>query len=202
VDLVSEACSDVDLSTEDYDLENVDELSQIGIPVITDFSITGRNPYISIRMSPSSVRVEVGDNRPTERGLFEAVREHLESRRVLWIWLLGKLGWLSGGFMGLLAFLPLAGLPDWAALTIGILLTAMSVGTAYASLKAAGSWQTRIYISNDVPQSFFVRRRDEIVIALIGALLGGVVTLVASALVHTYSQSPPAAQQDVEQDVE
>ncbi len=189
VELLREVSPNVELSTDEHKFSDVKEWADMKRDYFTNMQVATRDPYVSLDLSKSSVWLYIAEDTPQSRGAFEKIKRFLMDRKPPGQWLLNF--WMPSLVLNvsiLLFNLALWGkIPLWG--KNGIFLTV----TGLFMLGCVWWWwlafraQTRKY-SIVVPKyrldapDFWKRNADKIVIAVISAIVGGLLTLLIKVL--------------------
>lgn len=185
--ILHEVTESVQLITEDYLFEEPEQLAELRKDYITDLEIRSSNPFISVDLKPGKGWLYIAKDEPASRGVFEKVMQFLEERRYpLWRFTTFPSILLFSSCLGLsLAFLLVLatgilelGLPVIVVSAVGVLVFVLLIlhGVEISSKKYSVVFLT--HRANAQP--FLKRNRDQIILALISAILGGLVTLFVS----------------------
>lgn len=181
LEVLKGASEAVEISTLEYELGSLDEITNIQKETLSSLSIAIRNPYLSLEFKPYEISLFISEDTPISRGLFEKIKQLLHNRR-------RKLSWLiTNDWVWVLAPYLIA-LPLGWFVVQGILSNNMHdvlLGCALAVPGTVLYWWTWQVSSNkysiihlrrrtELP-SFWKRNKDEILIAAISAIVGSIV---------------------------
>ena len=183
VELLREVSPDVELSTDEHKFSDVKEWADLKRDYFTNMQVATRNPYVSLGLSKSSVFLYIGEDTPQSRGAFEKIKRFLMDRRppgqrLLNVWMPSLVFnvWLILFYLALWS-------KNWTLLTVTGIFMLGCVWWWWRAFRA----QTRKY-SIIVPKyridapNFWKRNADKIVVAIISAVFGGLLTLLIKAL--------------------
>lgn len=191
---LSEVAEEVKIQTDEYILDEPKQLSEIKRNHLTNLEIVSSRPFISLTLEPDSCWLYVASDEPTSRGVFEEIKELAESRKARF--------W----FAYTLPFIALLGLGTGICLSnlISLMIGFTEMSQLGVALNVVGalltiSWSlfafhtsfnkhSIVFLTHRPNvQTFLVRNRDNIVLALIsaifGATLGGLVTFFVSKFI-------------------
>lgn len=184
VDHLQEVSKDIRITAQGYECDNLTELPLLKKPYLTDVEIRSSDPYIADDLKPTSVWLYMSRDDPASRGVFDALRTELHNARRPLTWLIAS-PFFSGGFAGISVVLLLNWLQYnklW--LTIaGVASVLLAAAWVYVSLQT----QLRKFSiiipkhRSDVP-TFWQRNSDKIILALISALIGSLLTIAIKTL--------------------
>lgn len=108
LDILREGSDEVKISTSEYSLDSLEELSQLRKEYLNELKIWIEKPYVSVDLKPWTARLFTAQDDPTSRGLFVAIKEVLIRRKrpFFFVWDATPLvnGLLCGGFLIMLLF--------------------------------------------------------------------------------------------------
>jgi len=81
IDILKTTCKQIKIQTEEYLLDDLNELSALKKEILHSLTITGLNPYICLDMTPYRISLYINEDSPESRGLFEKIKEILVRRR-------------------------------------------------------------------------------------------------------------------------
>lgn len=197
-EIISTTSEETRILTEWYELDEVDELRELEMDVIHTLSFGGQRPRITLELIPDKIVLYIADKSDTvSLGIFEKIKAIIKNRkrRFRWLWS----GAVLGVLMTLIVF-SLAGtlyslavlnsrsgssnlLTDQLALYLPLILVS-SIILFIIGLRNSLKTFTIIHLTykKDNP-SFFKRKKDDIILAVISAIIGGLITLGIAALI-------------------
>jgi len=189
IELLREVSPNVELSTDEHKFSDVKEWAEVKRDYFTNLQIATRNPYVSLDLSERSVWLYIAEDTPQSRGVFEKIKRFLMNRKHPRQWLLNF--WMPNLVLYIWIFLfnlALWGrIPFWGSKsTVWTVSGICFLGYAYwwwLTFRA----QTRRYsiivpkYRVDAPR-FWKRNADKIVVAIIAAIFGSLLTLLIKAL--------------------
>ena len=188
VSYFDESSIDVDISTDEYVLDNIQELENISTEILTSMTIKSSSPYISLKLYDNSLQVYISNDDAISRGILEKIKQLLISRRrrtffIYKTWfhsIYGAFGTLS--WLIIITGLAKDNIP---AILFGIIFAVIIYLMLKWSKKISFKKYCTIYLKKriDTP-SFWKRNRDQITIAIIAALTGGLVTLLLTWILN------------------
>ena len=187
-DTLTQVSQSVSLRTEEYKLDGVDDLPGLGQDRIHRLEIGCRDPYLSVDLEPSRVFVYASDDRPEVRGVFHQLLDFLRTRSAPLPTLRRNTVLPSILLVSSLWFLvpSPAGEARTDVLSISIALLLLVGSIIWIRLCFTNQFKkySTIVLSSRVEaQSFWVRRRDDILLALISAVIASLLTLVVTLLI-------------------
>jgi len=174
----------IDITTEDYKLEDIKQLKSLEIRKIHYLSIRCNDPYMSIEFRGNSASIYFAEDSTYNRGILSEIEDILNKRKAF----LGRFfasNWATfvlGGFSGFSFVVMLAMLRNeslayfW--LFVGLVL--LSIFFSVHSFRL-GLWNycTIALSKRKEENSFWKRNRDPILVAIIAAIAGSLVTIFA-----------------------
>lgn len=182
--IFSEVNPDVRISTADYAFENLEELKESGLEKTHYLSIEITEPNISLKLEPYLATLQCDDDTAVQRGTIEKIKSVLLHRKRNLTKFLQS-GVLAGVCVGFSAWYLIPGLADHDVRKITIGLTTFLVGLVWSwwAIVRSHTVYPTIYISQRrTPPRFWEARKDEIILAIIAAIVGSVITLLISKL--------------------
>lgn len=190
VDIMTGPETSPTIEADNFRMDSVEELSDLLKEEIHDLKIVRKKPYVSLELSPRNAWLHIKQDDDVSWGIFERVKNVLAERKKPFSWLLHTpvlqmlliLAIMAIPFLGgytsnnrLLTIVPI--------LTSVPLLAWWFVYTEYHERR----WFSTIILKNRIESpSFLKRNRDTILIALIGAILGGLLLNLAQHLIAIY----------------
>ena len=189
IEIFKEASNDIEISTDEYELETIKEIKESDKEILNSLSIMIHEPYVSLELKPNEVWLYISEDEPVSRGVFEKIKQLLSSRRQKLYWL-AKINWISGGmFYGAIAGSSVLFLgPGILEKNIYNILLGCSILILglILSLWSYNLWMKRhsiIYTKRRIEStSFWNRKKDDIVLAIIFAIVGSIITLLITQL--------------------
>jgi len=182
--LFAEVNPDVRISTADYAFDNLEELKESGVEKTHYLSMEISEPNISLKLEPYLATLQCDDDTAIQRGTIEKIKNVLLRRKRNLTKFLQS-GVLAGVCVGFSAWYLIPGLADHDARKMGIGLTTFVVGLVWSwwAIVRSHTVYPTIYISpRRTPPQFLERRKDEIILAIIAAVVGSLITLLVSRL--------------------
>lgn len=169
-------CEEVTISTHEYDEvkpSEVDDLVKlIKKKRFDDLFIKAYRPFITVDIRSYGIRAYIGDDELVQHGVVSKIREIVERRKKKYF----------GTVVNALGYLPLVGFGgaiaqgDWTLAGIFFGLSLLMIGPI---VKYQMSQKVVVLTSSiSEQQSFFVRRKDELLVASIAALVGALISFL------------------------
>jgi hypothetical protein len=177
-DVLRTAVKDYAAYSGNYKYTSIAELSaHVGKKRIHNLKFEGSKPYTSLTFAPHDARVYVGDDDLVNAGLFQKIDAILTPRvrRFSIIYdprMLVLIGPAVAGVSALVGGQHRAVLP----IVVGVVL-AVTIWSGWISIK-----RHSVIDLSASPETFWARNRDQILVAVIAAVVGSVVTLIATRL--------------------
>lgn len=171
-DVFKEHPGEVKFDADTYELENLNEVLDIKKDDFTDFKIYAHNPYVSLDFSKNSIRLYISDDTPFQRGLFEKLKTVLKKKERYFI------SSLFSYYAYALLIVVMSTLSYWENRYI-----TYSIGASAAFFYALYTmyvfkWRSIIVPSHRSSRpNFLQRNKDQIILVIISAIIGGLVSL-------------------------
>ena len=177
-EILSEISSEIEIETEDYKLNNIEEITELSEKIIYSLNISTSNPYVSVDFRPSSASIYISEDNATQRGILDKIKQYLESKQRKLAWLANNSG-LAGATLGSSSWFFLFGIPknDKYLVSYGILVALLGAFWSFYGHRNQFRYFSIIFTNskNDV-SSFFTRKKDDIMVAIISAGIGALIT--------------------------
>lgn len=200
---IAEDFSDgVEVSTESYEVENVDELADIDGEFIRTLTISTSLPILRVEMRPGWISVYASSSNSTAVGAVDRIMEIFAKRTRWGIWALDKAGWIIwgcflGGFSVLADSAYLHAFEMASRVTLLLVYIALAAGLARVAFLASSRWQSRIDLHDRIPHGFLRRNRDDILLRALSVLIAFALGILARDVSCTKdldnSENEPAA---------
>jgi len=187
--ILSDVTENVNLSTDEYSLDNVRQLQELKREYITELEIKIREPHVSLSLKPDNVWLYISQDDPVSRGLFEKIKKTLLECKHPRSWLIQTawMAFVAGSIVGGGIILALYGIvkQNYLHFSIGVASIVLSLLWSWYDHKTELRMYSIIILKHriDTPP-FFKRNADHIVLAFISAILGGVITLIVTELIE------------------
>jgi hypothetical protein len=185
VSILKEAAKDVQISTEDYRFATVDELKEhYNSQAQFAMEITSLSPYVHIEFTRLWVKAHVASG-PQSAKLFHEIDDILVQRQrgIFYSWWWIVLFFVAGAAAHFI--------PEQSAITaVQLVLAVWFLWVMFVSLRrtAVINLQRR-----SEARPFLERNKDQLILLLVGALLGGLVTLGGIVMKERFYPSAPTA---------
>jgi hypothetical protein len=188
IEILNEISDDVKISTKEYQFENIEEVKKIEGETINSLSFDTHRPGLSLTLEPGGIFLHVFSETPALRGIFEILKQLLHNRRRKFAWLYNDLSMVFGGVLiGGSTWFLFPGISKKNPYLISAGCACIILGVIYWWW----SWQvyfrrySTIFLKRraELP-SFWKDKRDQIILAIISAVIGSLITVVATKLLH------------------
>lgn len=180
IEVFEDTCQRFEVKANEYKITSASELGDLAAKFpggrLDDIYIQGYDPYVSVDLRSFRVRAYVSDDTPVQMGVVAKVREIVDRGKR---WTATPVLYVPGWILSMLG----VGLLVWDRPALGV--SAMS----FAASATALSWlmlkrqSVIVYaIERGTRSGFFKRKRDEVVLALIAAAAGSLITYVTTKL--------------------
>lgn len=171
--ILKEAGDLIQIKTDEYEIESIEEILSIKKPFITNLSIKLYEPAVSIDFRDSNIWLYASEDTPVQRGLYEKIKTILVKKQRIFAPL----------FQSSIASGLFTGSSTWWLFTddykyIGILIICLGLLWMYFGHKSQFQFYSLIFpVSRTDKPSFLERNKDQLFLALISAIMGGIITL-------------------------
>ncbi len=178
-EVLKEATKEYQIDCGDFQFDSVDELAgKLKDATLRELEIKSLSPYLRIELTKLFASVYVGSNEIDSAGLFHKVDSILRKARIPLFFLYSYYSvWSLNIFIILLEFIHRSPVLDW--LFWGMLLGVLRVG--YVRLTRHSSV---IVASTRLAGSFFRRKKDDLLLAVISGLVGALLGIAGTILVN------------------
>lgn len=180
IGILRDSCEEVLIQTSNNQLDNVDELVSLRKDMLHDLKIYGRRPYISIDMEPNQIWLFVSEDTPESRGLFEKVKVVLLKCTRPFTWLLHSsfLNGIAWPLTILGAVLSWRMNSNLLTAFFAILFLLCVLWVVYGYYDRFNRYTVVVPRHRIDSPNFLKRNTDKIVLAIISALIGALVSYV------------------------
>lgn len=169
------------IRAEEYNLDNVDELKDL-INVFQDgripgIEIIGHDPRISINIQSYGIRVYISEESTITLAVVQKTQEiAARHKRIIFLYAAKYAHWLF--------FLPIVPLYISGYKIAALSLILPSLASAWICINLEVKSRVKIYVRKKSDfSSFFSRKKDDIFVALISAIIGSLVTILIAYVV-------------------
>jgi hypothetical protein len=131
---------DVQIATDDYEADDVDDLRELGLKKIHSLDIESQEPHVWVSFAPGTAMIQSPDSSAVSRGIVAEIEEALQPRRRNWFWQPRK-------------------------------------KRDKAGREQVMNYSTIMLKNRAEAESFFKRKQDDILLLVVGAIVGGAVTV-------------------------
>jgi len=172
-EILKAANNEVKIEADNYEIESLDEILTIKKPFFTNLQISIRNPYVSINFKNNEIWLYASEDTAIQRGLYEKLKLLINKKKRLFAPLLQN-SIFSGLYLGTSFWWFLT-----KEFTMGLIIIITGLLWMYLGYKSQFQHFSIIVpeYSNNKP-NFFIRNKDNIILAVISALLGGIITKI------------------------
>lgn len=191
-EILREVAERVRIINDEHVLDKPDQLLELKKDCLTYLEISSSEPYISVDLKPSSCWLYIANDESTSRGVFEKTKQLLERRKPLF-WFIYTLPFnallsVSAGICLGSLVLPTTGLTDMSQSVVALNVAGALVAVLWGlyNFHVKFNKHSVVFLTHrSSTQSFLKRNRDQIILALTSAILGGVVTFFISKFTGT-----------------
>lgn len=176
VNIIESSCEKVTIRTGDFDEvlpSEIDDLvTSLNKKRFDDIFISAYSPYVSVDLRSYGVSAYIGEDELVQHGIVSKIREILEKRKKKYF----------GSVVNALGYLPMVGFGaaltrgEWGLAGIFIALSFLMIGPIVKYQMS----QKVVMLTSSVneKESFLTRRKDELLVASISALIGALVSFI------------------------
>lgn len=185
VEIAGELSKEIELSTDEYSFANVNDLSQLQQEELTALNVHIYYFDLWLNFTPSYVSLSVQGNTATHIGVFQEIKNFIQSRRrkfltayknVL-IWILGLIGL---GVVIAAPILHIRGLLLIGVFATVIIIIALNILYYYITHRR----YSIIILKRRIEQpSFLKRNKDKIILSLFSAVIGAILYVLIEFLI-------------------
>lgn len=174
-EILKQAGDRIEIKTDEYELESIEEILSIKKPFITNLSITLYEPMVSITFTNRDIWLYAREDTPIQHGLYEKIKTLLVKKQRILAPLFYS-NTLSGMFIGSSSL--------WWLFTdnykyIGFIVFCIGLLWAYFGYRSQFNFYSLIVPIHEMDKpNFFNRNKDQLFIALITTIFGAIITLV------------------------
>ena len=183
-EIIKEVCKKIIISTSEYEIENLNELKELNKESLNYLKINGQEPWLVLEIDFSNLYLYIHEEDAMSRGIFEKVKQILKDRKRKYSWLskdnfVGSIGTL---LLGILIFSIYIGIKQKNLFYISIGILSLLLGFIFTRISLNLGYN-EIYLKRRAEsKSFWKRKKDEIIIAIISAMIGSVFTILSLML--------------------
>lgn len=189
VEIFRQVSSDVSISTKEFALSDLKQLTELKKEFITDLHIQIREPYVSLSLESNRIWLYAQKDEAVSRGLFEQVKQVLSKNKRSFDQLLQNSA-LLGLFMGSSFPLLAIGIREstsWLIFLSVIMIMVSILWGWYGYQDRFKRYSIVIPKYRIETPSFWKRNSDAFLLSIFSAIIGGIITLI---LVKVFGVSP------------
>ena len=173
---ISSLAEDVTLQAEGYSLNSLAELKKLPVDHIHNLQISSPRPYLKVDLRHLSAEIYIGSGDIEAEGIVSRLESILLKGRA-------RVHFVPSGFWGGL----LASIPIWIGMVLkNIVISGIGIAFAIAYviiLTIDTRFQLKRYttilpMQRKEEESFWARNKDQLLLLIIGAIIGSVITMV------------------------
>lgn len=177
-DILKQKAKGVDITTEDYAVEDVKQLKNLETKKIHYLSIKCSDPYVTMEFYPGWVKIYFGEDSTYNRGILSEIEDVLSKRKVFlgsflassWAFFLN--GVLIGGSFS--AMIGMSKTYTWLFLALELIFILLMIFLWRFTFRG---YSTIVLLERKEELSFWARNRDQILVGIIAALVSSLVTI-------------------------
>jgi len=176
VSILSETCKEVEIRSGEYVTTDAAELTELAKKFpngrFDDVYLQSYNPYICIDIRSFGISVYISDDTAEQRGVIAQIADVINRGKKINPTWLDIILTLTSGALGVWQFI----LKNY---VIGIILFVLPIVAIPFFVKHEMKNKVIIYTENrGTVKPFLIRKKDDILLAILAAILGGIVTYV------------------------
>jgi len=183
-EILKEKVKSIEITTEDYEVDDINQLKNLDSKKLNYLSMECSDPHITIEFDSSSASIYFAEDSTYNRGILSEIEEILTKRRVF----LGRFlasNWafgLNGMFVGFFFFAMVSIIRSnfmsagWLFLALLLLFCILMVLQFRFALRG---YSTIVLSERRELVSFWKRNSDQILVAIIAAIIGSLITVAA-----------------------
>ncbi len=181
-EIFERGCETVELEAAGYELDSVSELENLSNETINELHIQGREPYVSLHFRPNDIVLYIDEDTHHQIGVFEEIKSFVNSKRRRLSWLTQSS--LAPGILGGIAsqFIP-TDKNEITTYSILLVISMFSLAIFWGWWSFHSSFKKYSIIHTQRSRkdgSFVQRKKDELLLVVIAALVGAAITLLAT----------------------
>ncbi|MGA2504299.1 MAG: hypothetical protein ABSG01_09440 [Anaerolineales bacterium] len=189
IEIFKEASDKVNISTADYAIEDLNQLSKLKYESLNELNISIDNPHLSLHLKPDYLMLFTSKNDLLSIGLFEKIKAFLLKKRRPFIWLINNFVlWSIFSFIGLYSFTGSLQNHYWIGATLSSILIIILGFWIWYYFRVQFKIHSVIILKNRIQApSFWKRNSDKIWLIIMSALAGGIITFLiekATRVIH------------------
>jgi len=185
VEILQAASPKISIETDEYVFESVDDLVKTGQKIINNLVITCgdilTSPHLMLFLKPHRIELFAREDEPLSRGLFEKIKDILIKRERIYARFLHA-GWVLFAFA---IALPILGIwyknSPLSAFSFLFTLSGILIMT-WARRDRFERYSTIFLKKRAEQDSFWDRNKDQVLLAVISAVVGGLITVALTNL--------------------
>lgn len=182
MDFLSLHCqSAIVLETCGYKLESLDELSRLPVESTNIFFISSQNPYFQLRLTRTHGELYIGDSSIESEGLASHIENILLRGKIQYPHLLDK-PWVMY-LLSLPFFIGIIESNKYLIAICTLLFLCLIIGVVWEYRFSTKRYNTIIFKNRKDAPGFLIRKKDEIIMLVIGAVIGAVITVLVGLVI-------------------
>ena len=182
VEILRETSDEISLETDEFVIQDVELLMNVGREYINELKIESRNPYISIELGPNRIWLFIFQDTNESRGTLEKIKAILNLRRQRFYRFIHSpvvIGLAAGGSLAVMIVGATA--PNWPMLGAGgCFLFITSIWMWWDEFGSKGKYSMIIPKRHVEYESFWKRNKDMLIVGIVSAIIGGLITFLVS----------------------
>lgn len=179
LEIIKEVCKKIIIKTSEYEIENLNELKKLNKESLDYLMIRAEEPWLILEIDFSKLYLYIDEDDAISRGIFEKVKQILKNRKRKFSWLKEKLFQVPLLFIFSFGLVVGISRKNIVLILIGVLFLVLLVMHLSWDIKACNIIHLKRKTES---KSFWKRKKDEIIIAIISAIIGSVFTILSLML--------------------
>lgn len=174
IDLFAETCNRIEIKAGEYKISDKSELAELATKFpsgrFLDIQVQGYEPYVSVDFRPYGIRAYISEDTLIQRAVVAGVREIIsEGKKIK-----ADFGFNILFYLGITAGTWQMAMKEY---VIGLLLVGFSFSTIPLAIRSALRNNVIVHSKGRGEiKSFFERKRDDMALAIVSAILGAVIS--------------------------
>jgi len=176
-DIFREQTDEIKIEADMYELENINEILSIKKRYFTNLKFSIYKPYMSLEFSNNSIRLYTSDDTPIQRGLFEKLNSLLKKKERF------PLSLLLNPILSIIPVAILGGIFFIEDITLRSIVSFITIIWLASIMLYDMKFHSMIIpIHKNSQPNFFQRNKDQIILVIISAVVGGLISTYLSKL--------------------
>lgn len=186
IEILNTGSGEIKIENEEYQFNSLDELESLKKDFITDIKLSQLTPHVSVSFTQSSIWLFALDDSPASVGIYGQIRNYILSRRRKLAWFTENSA-LGGACIGFSVWFLLS---ERSLYNLFLAFSVLALGALWSWNSFRGKFKRHAIIYPMIYRKerfgFIGRKKDEIWLAIIAAILGAFITLIFTKLFNGF----------------